>query len=804
MHRVIPTSHQTTVTADDEAGAGAISDPAPNCALDLPAEAAETSVVAAPFREGPLATLMTDVQYNALGLIFDTPAQTNEDTHQLPGPLATAVDPLSNGEQNLGRVGSADCTGTLKDNQGPSGNEENRGRPRKRTRADSGADTTTETRAPTETTTAAPDPHALQPSYNPGPEDSRVRFTFSNPPGTPTPAINRPGTPHPRRPSSRRAMISPTQANNLSLPRGMRIYPFRPLEFGSISATTLGDFLPRAQTPPLEYYPPSPPPMPHGSEGNPFPRAHLAGLPPAAQAIGGCPQNGRAATPQAGPSRSNGASRNTPGGRPLTPPGAQMYDRVSELPQNAWHRLMDAIENNVIHGWPGMLRNVEAPPFTNWPEGRAFLHHNSIYKNVVAAPNNTVDAPVAGGDYAMNVDPANALPRAQQAPLAQHGVPAQPAPPPPPHHAPLPPLPIDIQNFTITHRALPHGGRLTNVPYPLPRPHLHGAAMLQPPIDIVHTQEPDGGFYRVRRDHPEGPLAAVDDEKVRYWMGQDKKTTMIGHIYLGDVVREGESWNATQAVRDLLEQLTGRKDFTIIHAELPNDHPPFDPGNIHTRNPNALLIGDLEAQWVTTLCAIQTLSTRKVTVLFFPAELRLDDFLGRIVGFAHNVNDSITKIITDKVNSEAVRAIIVKYVQKNPFRNHEPLDIATQRIVDSLRVRVEHLPPNGQLAAFVYMDSPVETTDGWERWTKEMMAIRWDSVENGTGLMRPVGPCRGCSSAEHTAHHCPLPDTPGWFGPIPPEKAHPERGLMSRGGENRGRGGRGRGRGGRGTRSFFG
>ncbi|KAI1783865.1 Endonuclease/exonuclease/phosphatase, partial [Ganoderma leucocontextum] len=59
--------------------------------------------------------------------------------------------------------------------------------------------------------------------------------------------------------------------------------------------------------------------------------------------------------------------------------------------------------------------------------------------------------------------------------------------------------------------------------------------------------------------------------------------------------------------------------------------------------------------------------------------------------------------------------------------------------------------------------------------------------------MRPVGPCRGCGSAEHTAHYCPLPDTPGWFGPVPPEKAHPERGVMTRGGETRGRGGRGRG-----------
>ncbi|KAI1781841.1 hypothetical protein LXA43DRAFT_1069657 [Ganoderma leucocontextum] len=780
--------------------------------------------------------IAANMQHNALGLIFDapTPIQSGQNTPYpmappgLPAQTTCATNPNLDAGKNGQEVTVAGV------GQKANGDDGDRGRPRKRTRANSSEETVrgdatlnlqTGPTATIDTTTSTP--HTPKPVYTFGSTDSRVRFAFDNPPGTldldrPT---ARPGTPHPGRPSSRRAMISPARASSVSMARGIhRPHPYRQLIFGSFEEA-MTDAPPRAPTPPLEYYPPSPPRQAAArelpEEGQMFygtPRAQnreVADDPPLgtphlrphpAQLAHGREEENRHRYPDppiTGPSRLAADRQNDLAERPTTPPGMR-YEHVSELPENAWNRLMSAIEQNVISGWPGMLRGVTPPPFSAWPEGRKFLRHNRLRKTATLTPNHPRNAPAnPTADHDMEVDRPPAAPPAHPVLQAQPALLANPAPIPP-LPAQLPPLPIDVQNLVITHRALPHGGRLTNTLYPLPRPHLHGAAMIQPPIDIAHTQEPDGGFYRIRRDHPEGALAGVENEKVRFWMEREKKTTMIAEIYLGDTVREGESWHATQTVRELLEQLTGRNDFTIIHAEIPNNNPPFDPDNIHTRNPRALFVGDLEAQWVTTLCAIQTLSTKKVTIHCFPADLRIDDFLGRIVGFAHNVNGSIERIITEKVNSDPIRTIIAKHVQKNPFRNHEPVAVATQRIVNSLRVRIEELPPTGQLAAFAYMDSPADTIDGWERWKKDMTGVRWDSVDNGTGFMRPVGPCRGCNSAEHTAHHCPFPDTPGWLGPIPPEKAHPERGFPSRGTDTRGRGGgRGRGRGFRGARPPF-
>lgn len=604
---------------------------------------------------------------------------------------------------------------------------------------------------------------AIQGEQAKEPPAGRLTFSFAFPPNTPPFGPTQLGVPHPQREQVR---LIPAVSAPIVVPPG--------------STTQYTRQAVRQTSPHLEYCPPSPSPQRDPDqlameveEGQLPGDTHDQMSPVQAstnwQRLHSAALNGEISG-HAGPSAPRSPSLHPDGG--------------AILPDGTYVRLTD-IRFPVV-GPPAHIVNREGQP----------------REHATPVRGREETAPPQGPHHARGAPPPYPPPVQQEGAPAQQA-PQQQAPQAPPlgpqaNGAPLPPLNVDLQNLVVRHRALPGGGRLTDRPYPLPRPHEHGEANLQPPLDILHTPEPSGGFYRVRRNHSEALMAGVPKSKVRFWDGLDPKTRMIAEIFLGDPVREGESFQATQPLKELLEEISGRSDFIIVHTEILGDHPPFDPENVHSRPPRTVLIGNYVAELVYSLVRIQTVSTPKITANFYPADLRRDDFLGRITGFVHNIDNSIPRIITDKFLSDPVRTTIAKYTSRNPHRNHEPPEIAVQRITDSLRVRVEALPPNGQLAAFVYIDTPADTTDGEESWRKEMNALKWDSVENGTGVMRPVGPCRGCNSSEHSAHHCPFPDTPGWFGPIPPEKANPERGIATTRGPDTRERGRGRGRGFRG------
>ena len=94
----------------------------------------------------------------------------------------------------------------------------------------------------------------------------------------------------------------------------------------------------------------------------------------------------------------------------------------------------------------------------------------------------------------------------------------------------------------------------------------------------------------------------------------------------------------------------------------------------------------------------------------------------------------------------------------------------------------------------LYVDSPADSIDAYCTWRKEMRAVQWKSLKNGTGVLVYLPPCRGCNSVEHRVAECPFPDLDGWLGPT-----HEEVSRLA-GGRNAGRGrgfpfmGRGRGK----------
>ncbi|KAI1781820.1 hypothetical protein LXA43DRAFT_1069693 [Ganoderma leucocontextum] len=345
---------------------------------------------------------------------------------------------------------------------------------------------------------------------------------------------------------------------------------------------------------------------------------------------------------------------------------------------------------------------------------------------------------------------------------------------------------VDIQNLIVTPCAVPNGGRFTNQPFPLPRPHLHGAASIQPPIQASHYREPDAGFPKIRRDDPEALVAGGDPKKIISLSLANPETTCIVEPFNYSGVKQGEGWKMARNVVALFEELFDAKGVIAIPAEIPEPRPRFNRDDIHTRTPRFLVVKGVPPDAQRMATAQQTWGTKNIAVNVFPAVLRHDDYLGRIEGFVHDTNKAITTLLTAKFSADDVRAIICKYVRVNPHRNHDTEDVATQKILNSLRIDVQEIEPDKKLVAHVCLDTPADTIEASREWKKEMKGLRWDNDDNGTGVWVNEQPCRICNSADHVHADCPFTRLTSWISPPLLEKPRTDR-EDGRGGGFRGR-----------------
>ena len=126
-----------------------------------------------------------------------------------------------------------------------------------------------------------------------------------------------------------------------------------------------------------------------------------------------------------------------------------------------------------------------------WPEATAWIK-NSPWLLADDTPDLVdFEAPAASIKDQVMADVMAPAPNATA--QATPNLPAQPAVAP--LVAAVAPDPVpDIQNFIVLLNAVLNGGRLTNRSFPLPCPHLQGAAVIQPPFVLALTSELDKGF----------------------------------------------------------------------------------------------------------------------------------------------------------------------------------------------------------------------------------------------------------------------------------------------------------------------
>lgn len=441
-------------------------------------------------------------------------------------------------------------------------------------------------------------------------------------------------------------------------------------------------------------------------------------------------------------------------------------DHCSDLEKD---NLIGAMEQGVVKG----PRYTYTYPDGFWPEARTFLKRATFLRNF---------NPCGGEDQDHEMrDPEQTDPESGDE-----------------SDNTFPPPPPDVQNFIVLPNAVPGGGKLTNKPFPLPRPHQHGAVKAQPPLEFPHAAEPDEGFPRIRRDDIEGPYAGWDADRIQHFTNVNPATSALARIHGARPIKAGAGWPSAKAIKDLIETMFGAKDVIVVPVEIQDPIPRSDPDNIHTRLPVNFGIENIPEEAQTYLTHIQTVSTPTITVHFHPTQLRADNYLGRIEGFTQNYQDAIPTFVRGKFESEEVCGIIRKYVARNPFRNEGGIDAAVQGILNSLIVEVETLPPDLQPIAHISVDSPADSVDGNRAWRKDLKTIKWKSAGNGTGLLIYLPPCRSCDSVRHRTEQCPFPDIQGWPGPTHDEV---RRGVTigERSGEPNYAGpppGRGRGRGG--------
>ncbi len=291
-----------------------------------------------------------------------------------------------------------------------------------------------------------------------------------------------------------------------------------------------------------------------------------------------------------------------------------------------------------------------------------------------------------------------------------------------------------------------------------------------PRDDATPTPIPDEGFPTIHHDDPETALRGMALDWLREVWGDEPNADVLVQPY-NYRYSEDDALNrqVADALRWAFEQITGEVDFDVVPPELE------DSNYRRQRNlPSIWAIRGLTPRGTAAAIARGTWSFDTISFMTAPRATPMQSWLFTLEGYLRGDAQKIQAAVMRVLMEDSMRAWIVDMISANPSFAGWPLGRAFDEVIGSLRVEVIQLG-NGNYVANVHIRSPTRDIREWRRWVADLRSRRYRSFAIGTGRVRQIIQCSGCTSVAHPAHLCPFPRLRGWNGPAPGEGVFGER-----------------------------
>ncbi len=291
-----------------------------------------------------------------------------------------------------------------------------------------------------------------------------------------------------------------------------------------------------------------------------------------------------------------------------------------------------------------------------------------------------------------------------------------------------------------------------------------------PRENTMPTIPPPGGFPNIHRDDPEAALRGLALDWMREIWSDAPNSDVLVQVY-NYKYSEDDALNRriAEALRWAFETMTGETDFDVVPPELEDGA--------------RRMLRDLPSIWVVrglspmaTLTAIETgtWSYERISFTALPRTAGMQSWLFTLEGFLEGNADKIRQAILRVLQEDTMASWIADMLATNPSFDGWSPRRAMSEFLSTLRVEVLQLG-NGNYIANAHIRPPTRNLREWRAWVAELRSRRYRSFAIGTGRVRPVVSCSGCTSVAHPAHLCPFPRIRGWNGPGPGEGVFGER-----------------------------
>ena len=314
------------------------------------------------------------------------------------------------------------------------------------------------------------------------------------------------------------------------------------------------------------------------------------------------------------------------------------------------------------------------------------------------------------------------------------------------------------------------------------------------------TPAPAGGWPVTYAGDPEAGVQGSDRERLATWWRYPAETSALLNVF-GELIPSREDvWTRRNQIHKVICDALGDDslDFFIVAPEIADttENSNLNEHQCQARSrpatPYSWFLTGLLAEHQRALVNLEVLSSPEITVIIRPRILRFPRLLMSI-SFPRISPDEARDVVRRNFERTDIRNTIARFIVDNPRRNHEPLEVAVQRIIDSIEVTTYEIS-QGTTVANVLCDSPAASIPRHRQWRAALDNVRFKSAVTTTGYVRPVRLCHGCHMACHPTHLCPYPDILGWNGPdfrhdnppntFPPPPGNPENNRKPRGGTN--------------------
>ncbi len=276
----------------------------------------------------------------------------------------------------------------------------------------------------------------------------------------------------------------------------------------------------------------------------------------------------------------------------------------------------------------------------------------------------------------------------------------------------------------------------------------------------ILTPIPREGYPTIHRDDPETALRGMALDWMReVWSdppNSDVLVQVFNYRYTEDDVLNRR---VAGALRWAFETMTGETGFDVVPPE------PEEGERRRTRDlPSIWAIRGLSERATTLAVERGTWSFRAISFIATPRSTPAQTWLFALDGFleanAQKIRLAVLRVLQEEQMQHWMRAMI----SANPTYAGIPEADAMNELLDSLRVDILQLG-NGGYVANIHMLPPTRNLREWRAWVAELRLRQYRTFAIGTGRVRYVAPCPGCTSVTHPAHQCPFPRIRGWQGP---------------------------------------